>query len=83
MNEDEMRQCSDAIVRVPAPWGLILFIVNIFVPGIGTILSSFFSEPINKTSLCYGVLQIVTFWLLIGWLWSIYHGWRIYEKSKE
>jgi len=81
--EDAMRQCSEAIVKVPEPWGLVIFIMDIFLPGVGTIFSSCFGEPVNTTALCYGILQLATCWLLIGWLWSIYHGWRVYEKSKE
>lgn len=28
-----------------------------------------------------GVLQFVSSWLILGWIWSIYWGWLIYSKS--
>ena len=57
VSEDYMKQqCSEAVVKVPPTWGIILFVIDIFLPGVGTIISSLFVAPFNSTALCYGIL---------------------------
>ena len=74
---------EDSVVKVEGSMGLILFIVNIIFPGIGTIVSAFMDKGgMNNTALLYGVLQLLLCWILVGWCWSIYHGYLIYKKSQ-
>ncbi len=76
--------CDKAVVKVEPPTNLVLFIVNILLPGIGTIISAFMDKGgMNNTALIYGVLQLLTAWILIGWCWSIYHGYLIYLKGSK
>ena len=71
--------CDKAVVKVEKSMALILFILNVFFPGIGTIISAFMDkEGVNNTALIYGVLQIISCVIVIGWCWSIYHGYLIY-----
>lgn len=59
----------------------MLFIVNIFFPGIGTIINAVACGSVNTTGVIIGIVQILTCWLLLGWIWSIIWGWFIYEKG--
>lgn len=83
MSDDKLNEgvCQKSIVKCPHPWGLICFIIDIVLPGIGTIISSFFDETLNVTALLFGFLQLATCWFAVGWVWSIYQGYMIYNKS--
>ena len=55
------RTCSKSIVKVEQPWHIVLFVFNIFLPGLGTVLSAFmttkeFGKEINETALIFGVI---------------------------
>ena len=41
---------------VPAPFNYVCLVLNIFLPGVGTIMSSFFPSPISKTQIAVGIL---------------------------
>ena len=61
---------------------LVCFIVNIFIPGVGTIINAVTREPTSQKNLIAGIIQLVTSMCLIGWIWSIYWGYLIYQKRK-
>mgnify|MGYP000896814549 FL=1 len=48
--------CDKAIVKVDSPWGLILFIVNIFVPGAGSVASAFMDSKFNVMACIFGIV---------------------------
>ena len=35
------KTCKDAVVKVPEPWHIVCFVLNIFIPGCGTVISAF------------------------------------------
>ena len=75
--------CDIPVPKVKADLGLIIFIINIVLPGCGTIWAGCAgSEGTNNTVIIWGIAELLTSWLLVGWCLSIYHGWLIYEKSK-
>ncbi len=59
---------------------ITLFILNIFLPGIGTILLSF-SKGNNHFKA--GVIQILLVIILIGWILSIIWGLEIIKKANS
>ena len=64
------------VVQVGSPCHVVLFITNIFLPGIGTIISAFLQKGgINCWALAVGLLQLICAAFLLGWIWSIIHGW--------
>ena len=75
--------CDNSVVKVDQTMGLILFIVNILFPGIGTCVSACVGKEFNSMALIFGILQIVLCIIFIGWCWSIYHGYLIYKKANE
>ena len=73
------------IPKVTAPHNLSCFLLNIFLPGIGTILASFINENPNEFfcfNFFFGIFQLLTSVLLIGWLISIFWGFCIWKRGK-
>lgn len=75
---DELQAEIPATTQVIA---IILLIINIFFPGIGTIIMSFMGGFKVKT-LIVGIVQLCTAFIIIGWIWSIYWGILCLQKSK-
>ena len=75
-------ECERAVVKVDEPMHIVCFVLNIFVSGSGTVISAFFDpNGLNTTALVFGLLQFFLVWMIIPWIWSVIHGWWIYEKS--
>ena len=75
---------GSSIQRCPGEWGIIFFVINCILPGFGTMFSSY-CDPggCNVNAFAVGILQLALAPLfLIGWIWSIIWGYKIYEKSK-
>ena len=73
--------CKAAAVKVDPPLHIILFIVNIVFPGWGSMISACVGKKFEANALIFGILQCVFFWTIVGWIWSIVHGYWIFEKS--
>nr|AAZ23913.1 spec3-like protein [Sterkiella histriomuscorum] len=70
------------IQKVAKPGHIILFILNIILPGWGTMVSSCISlSGFSTHTLIVGFLQFITCWFILGWIWSIWWGYLIYKKS--
>lgn len=72
---------EESVVAVPPPLHIVLFIVNILLPGVGTMVSACLSSRFNPLALVVGLIQFITAPILIGWIWSIIWGWLIFKKS--
>lgn len=62
-------------------WAIVLLIINVFLPGVGTIINSMLGQGITYTGIMIGALQMLLSVGIIGWLWSIYWGVLMYERS--
>ncbi len=72
------------VSKVPAPFPIIVLILNIIFPGWGTILSAFIDERSNKNmveTLLIGLVQFFFSWTIVGWIFSIVWGYLIYKRS--
>ena len=60
-------------------------IANVIFPGLGTIVSSFLGDELNKTQFVVGILQLLTAFFLywIGLMWSIYWVYLLVKKAIE
>ena len=64
---------------------VIILVLNVFIPGtdlfgyiligVGTISLAFQYKGLSKAQLVIGILQLLTFTMIIGWIWAI--GWSI------
>jgi Na+-driven multidrug efflux pump len=62
---------------------LVVFLLNIFFPGTGTIVAGILSGGDKvKNNVIVGILQWLLCFILIGWIWSIVTGYQIYKIAK-
>ena len=54
VDDDFKETCEKSIVKCPEPWGLICFIVDICLPGIGTIISAYLDKEFNVWACIFG-----------------------------
>ncbi|KAJ8308381.1 hypothetical protein KUTeg_013255 [Tegillarca granosa] len=82
----------NAIPCMPIGVAAILCILNILVPGFGTLISSFTvfcgsTTRIQKRAHAFGLnvlaalLQMITFIVIVGWIWSILWGMNFVQIS--
>lgn len=71
------------IPKVKKPWNLYCFIINIFLPGIGTLIAAAKAknEKCLKFNVIVGILQFMLAMILIGWIWSIIWGFIIWKRG--
>ncbi len=60
---------------------IVLLIINIFLPGVGTIVMAFL-DGFKLRTLIVGILQFVLTFVIIGWIWSIWWGILCLQKAK-
>ncbi|CAI2384251.1 unnamed protein product [Moneuplotes crassus] len=70
-----------SLLRVGPPYNFIILILNVLIPGSGTILSSFMSVDFNDIQYYCGILQFFTSICIFGWVWSVYWGCIIFIKG--
>lgn len=65
---------------------IIIFVINFFFPGIGTIVAGVLSKDDNKDiqtfNIIFGIIQLVLAWFFIGWIIALVWSYFIYDKSK-
>ncbi len=72
---------SNQIHPLEGNLGLICFILNILFMPLGTWVHALMG-PNPGRGIIIGVLQCLTLPLfLIGWIWAIVYGYRIYQRS--
>jgi hypothetical protein len=76
----EVRVSSFPVVSLGVAIAVLLF--NIFFPGIGTFILAAFSDDASNW-ICIGVVQLLTFWFLIGWVWAIMTGIQALAYSRS
>ncbi len=67
--------------RLDKVMALIILIVNIFAPGIGTIIMGCVGNNAGGW-ICIGICQLLLAIFLIGWIWSIITGLMCLKYSK-
>ena len=58
-----------------------VFIMNILMPGFGTMLQSFLGKKCSPATFFLGVLQAFCTLLIFGWCWAIWHGYMVKAVS--
>lgn len=58
---------------------LICLVVNIFVPGIGTIVAGVLGE---KPLIGRGIAQLLLSLIIVGWIWAIVTGVQLLQNAK-
>ena len=64
-------------------WAYVCLALNVIIPGTGTMICACLGdENMNKTQLFIGFFQFLTSIYLVGWIFSIYWGVLIVQKSQ-
>lgn len=58
---------------------LIALLVNVFVPGVGTIIAGVLG---NKPMIGRGVAQLILSIIVVGWIWGIVTGVQLLQNAK-
>ena len=66
-----MWDTKEVIPTVGLYKALLILVLNIFLPGIGTIVLSFAGNEFIFINIIYGIMQLCTSWIIIGWIWAI------------
>ena len=79
--------CGPSVIyRVPEPWHFYIFILNICLPGTGTFIQAYCREAQSNTLNCMILLIAIAQMLLVpfvvGWVWSIVHGYKVYRVTE-
>ena len=79
-------QLLTSVPRVNQNLAVVVFLLNIILPGFGTMLATCFAKNdgiVSKAQICCGLLQFLTSFFLVGWIWSIYWGYLILKESQN
>jgi len=74
------------VPKCSPPLHIICFLLNIFFPGIGTLLAACYDRRLSGSTgecLLIGLVQLLLAPVLIGWIFSIVWGYLIYRKSNS
>ena len=75
--------CKQAWCDISETAALIVLILNCLSPGWGTFIAGIIDKQgLNVNALVTGFIQFLLSPFIIGWIWSILHGWRQYQGSK-
>ena len=58
---------------------VVVLIVNIFFPGIGTIVAGVVG---NKPMIVRGILQLVLSLIIVGWIWALVTSIQVLQNAK-
>ena len=76
-------QLCKTVPKMTSPWQYIAFLLNLFIPGTGTLLSSCWANPCSKSQAVIAVLQFITTMYIVGWLWSVVWGCIIVSTAND
>lgn len=73
------------VPRLSKPIAIFCLLINIILPGIGTIIAACMTEEetVSKTQVVVGVIQFVMTVLIVGYFWSWYWGYLFVAKAFE
>lgn len=80
--EEEISIHTKSIVKLQPKEGLRVFLLNAFLPGVGTVYAGCKVRRVLANNIMVGFLQAITSLLLVGWLWSLLTGYLIWNESK-
>ena len=74
---------QESIPQLTKNMALILWIIDIFWPGLGTLISACMGQNgLITDQLIVGLLQGFTACCFVGWIWAIWWGYLRHQKAK-
>jgi len=85
--QDDDSRVVELLTKIPVLpefSALCCSVVNVLLPGIGTIFATLITtrECNYSTQLVIGLLQLLTCIYIVGWLWSIYWGYLMIQAAE-
>ncbi len=76
---------KDATPKVDPPMGLVVLLINIVWPGVGTIIAACIAKDKENYGkvICAGIVQFLLAIIVVGWCLAVYHGYLIWKKSED
>ena len=81
--KDAHGACKKSVVELDHTLAVVCLVLNVFLPGVGTMISACAGKEFNGMALLFGLLQLLTAFIVVGWIWSIVHGVWLLDKSKR
>lgn len=81
--ESWWNRIRDSLPSLNPALAVLLLVVNIFLPGVGTMILGCINGDCNWQHLIVGLLQLITAGIIIGWIWSIWWGILLVQRSTK
>lgn len=66
--------------KVNKTTALLVLIINIFAPGLGTVIAGFLdARGLNAKLILYGIIQLIV--IVIGWIWGKFNFFSSFSLS--
>ncbi|CDF32743.1 unnamed protein product [Chondrus crispus] len=65
---------------LPQEMSMIILAINVFFPGVGTMIAGCMGTKNNCSTITVGILQLLLSVFLIGWIWAIIWSVMLYKK---
>ena len=74
---------NKAVVKLDKTMGLVVFLLNIFCSGAGTLVAGILKggDDILMNAVIVFCIQWFLCWLIVPWIWSIMLGYQIFKAS--
>ena len=76
-----MKMHVKCLTKLSQPCAIVILILDIIAPGFGTMCLGCFAKPDCGNAFLTGLLQSLTAFIIIGWIWSIYLGIQLVKIS--
>ena len=78
-----MGEHNQKVCGIKAENGMLALLLSILLGGLGTIIIGFMQkdEDCKKSAMIVGILQWLTSFIFVGYIWAIWTGFKIYKNS--
>ena len=83
MQDEHREKIHEHVYPVPGSMGMLVFVLNIIFPGFGTMIQSYYhKDGCSVSTWLIGLMQSILAICIVGWIWSIYHGYHVWLVSE-
>ena len=76
-----MKMHVKCLTKLDQGCAIVIMVLNILAPGLGTWCLGCCAKPDCMNAFLTGLLQGLTAWIIIGWVWAIYLGYQLVKIS--